>query len=130
MIPKTVKIAGITYKIKEVEDLSEQTDNIGQIFYNRGLIQLDSKLNRDRKEQVFIHEVLHGCFHEAGIEDQDEDVINRVGIVLYQVLKENNLTFGRNDTSKPAMLPIDAQLEKISKEIMDKMKVRVPKLYP
>lgn len=64
MIPDKVKVAGIEYQVQEVE------------------------------EQVFIHELPHGCLYEAGIEEQEEDIINRVSIVLYQVLKDNKLYFG------------------------------------
>lgn len=94
MIPGKVKVAGIEYQVKEIEDMEEQFDHLGQILYTRGVIKLDMSLSQDRKEQVFIHELLHGCFYEAGFEEQDEDMINRVGIVLYQVLKDNQLYFG------------------------------------
>lgn len=96
MIPSTVKVAGITYSIEETEKLKERYDLLGQILYQRGLIQLEKDLPSDRKEQVFVHEILHACFYEAGFEEQDEDMINRLGIVLYQVLKQNNLYFGKS----------------------------------
>lgn len=46
-----------------------------------------------KKEQTFVHELLHACFNEAGFNEQDEDMINRVGVMLYQVLKDNYLDF-------------------------------------
>lgn len=46
-----------------------------------------------KKEQVLIHELLHACIAEAGFDEQDEDVVNRVSIVLYQVLKDNAFDF-------------------------------------
>jgi Zn-dependent peptidase ImmA (M78 family) len=94
LIPKEVKVAGISYSVEEIDKLKERYDLLGQILYQRGLIQIDSELPKDRKEQVFVHELLHACFYEAGIEEHDEDMINRVGIVLYQALKDNNLSFG------------------------------------
>ncbi|MBN6206375.1 hypothetical protein JYK21_07910 [Ralstonia pickettii] len=93
MIPKQVKIAGIEYNVAEIEGINERFNTLGQINYHKGLIELDSDLSQSRKEQTFVHEILHGCFLEAGYEEQDEEVINRVGIVLYQVLKDNELTF-------------------------------------
>ncbi|MFY2157868.1 ImmA/IrrE family metallo-endopeptidase [Cytobacillus firmus] len=99
MIPDKVKVAGIEYRVQEVEDMDRQFDHLGLILYTKGVIKLDKNLSQDRKEQVFIHELLHGCFYEAGIEEQDEDIINRVSIVLYQVLKDNNLHFGKIETS-------------------------------
>jgi len=95
MIPSRVRVAGIEYEVIEVENMEEQFNHLGQILYTRGIIQIDRSLPPDRKEQVFIHELLHGCFYEAGYDEQDEDMINRVSIVLYQVLKENTLHLGK-----------------------------------
>lgn len=94
MIPEKVIVAGIDFEIKELEGITERFNVLGQVNYNKGLIELDSGMCKSKKEQVLIHEVLHACFNEAGYEEQDEDVINRVSIVLYQVLKQNKLYFG------------------------------------
>lgn len=91
MIPAKVKVAGIEYEVIEVNKMEEQFNQLGQILYTKGLIKLDKELAPDRKEQVFVHELLHACFYEAGFEEQDEDMVNRLGIVLYQVLKDNHL---------------------------------------
>lgn len=93
MIPERVKVAGIEYEINEIKNMERDFEHLGQILYTRGIIKLDSDLSLDRKEQVFVHELLHGIFFEAGIEEQDEDMINRVAIVLYQVLKDNRFEF-------------------------------------
>jgi hypothetical protein len=93
MIPAEVNIAGLNYKVKEVDGLAEQHGLCGQIVYARCLISLDSSLPADKKEQVFVHELVHGIFEQAGYGEQDEDMVNRLGIVLYQVLKDNNLKF-------------------------------------
>lgn len=97
MDPQTIKIAGIGYEVKEVENLEDQFNLLGQILYTRGIIQLEKNLPPDRKVQVFVHEVLHGIFFEAGYEEQDEEMIDRVAKVLYQVLKDNNIVFERGD---------------------------------
>lgn len=91
MIPEKVKVAGIEYEVIEVENMERDFSSLGQILYTKGIIKLDKHIALDRKERVFVHELLHACFFEAGIEEQDEDVINRVGIVLHQVLKDNRL---------------------------------------
>ncbi|WP_077616759.1 ImmA/IrrE family metallo-endopeptidase [Caenibacillus caldisaponilyticus] len=91
MIPKKVKVAGIDYEIREVEGILERFSTLGQINYHKGIIELDSSLCQTRKEQTFIHELLHACFREAGYEEQEEEMIDRVSSVLYQVLKDNNL---------------------------------------
>lgn len=98
MIPSEVKVAGVNYQVKEVETviIDGSTDYAGSCDYFNSEIELVSSLSKTKKEQVLIHEVLHACFHEAGFQEQDEDTINRVSIVLYQVLKENNLNFTRD----------------------------------
>lgn len=93
MIPNKVKVAGIDYEVNEVPNMEDDFNRLGQILYTKGIIKVDSQMSPDRKEQVFVHELLHGIFYEAGIEEQDEDMINRVSIVLYQVLKDNPLNF-------------------------------------
>lgn len=94
MLPSNVTIAGIKYKIKEIDGLSEEHNLGGQILYERGIIKIDSGMCDDKKEQVLIHEILHSVFNEAGYNEQDEDMVNRLGVVLYQVLKDNYLYFG------------------------------------
>jgi hypothetical protein len=91
MIPEKVKVAGIEYEIKEVEGILERFNTLGQINYNKGIIELDSSLCQSRKEQTFVHELLHACFREAGYEEQEEEMIDRVSTVLYQVIKDNKL---------------------------------------
>ncbi|MGD6898614.1 ImmA/IrrE family metallo-endopeptidase [Bacillus infantis] len=93
MIPNEVNIAGINYTVKEEANMNAHYNLLGQIFYTKGIIKLDAGMSEERKERTFIHELLHGIFYEAGYEEQDEDMINRVGIVLHQVLKDNKLDF-------------------------------------
>lgn len=92
-IPDYIKVAGINYKVQEVDGILEKFNILGQINYHKGIIELDSELPLDRKEQTFIHEVLHATFKEAGYDEQDEEMIDRVSMVLYQVLKDNYLFF-------------------------------------
>ena len=91
LIPEKVKVTGVEYEVIEVENMERDFNSLGQILYTKGIVKLDKGIVRDRKEQVFVHELLHACFYEAGFEEQDEDTINRLGIVLYQVLKNNRL---------------------------------------
>ena len=94
MIPTKIKIAGIEYGVIEEAGMESRYEHLGQILYTKGIINIDKDLPMDRKEQVLVHEILHGIFFEAGFEEQDEDMINRVGSVLYQVMKDNQLQFG------------------------------------
>jgi hypothetical protein len=95
VIPSKVKIAGIEYEVKEKFGLEQKHGLMGHVLYSMGEIELDDRLHKDRKEQVFVHEVLHACFYEAGYTEQEEDMINRVSAILYQVLKDNKFNFDK-----------------------------------
>lgn len=85
-IPSKIKVAGVEYT---VEELTDDPESIGLCLYDSLIIKVDPRLKMQKKQQVFIHELLHACFHEAGYVEQDEDMINRVGKVLHQVLVDN-----------------------------------------
>jgi len=102
MLPEKVTVAGIEYEIKEVDGLSDEHGLGGQILYEKGIIKIDSGMCHDKKEQILVHELLHSVFNEAGFENHEEDVVNRLAIVLYQVLKSNKLYFGNADTAERA----------------------------
>ena len=87
-IPKEVKVAGSLYDI----ELREDDVHAGTCYYSRLIIRVDPSLNEQVKKQVFVHELLYAIFDEAGYEDQDEDMVNRLGKVLYQVLEDNQWT--------------------------------------
>ncbi|MCM3789440.1 ImmA/IrrE family metallo-endopeptidase [Domibacillus indicus] len=87
---ENVKVGSINYDVQKVENMNEDFSLLGQIHYHKGIIQLDETMSEDRKNQVLTHEVLHGVFYEAGFDEQEEDMIRRVGAVLHQVLKEND----------------------------------------
>lgn len=93
-----VKIGGLVYTVSKVEDLGHVLRSpglVGGVDYHQLTIKLESEVNKDFQEQTFVHEVLHGIFVESGYEDHEEDMVNRIGKVLYQVLKENDFTFLR-----------------------------------
>ncbi len=95
MIPEKIIVAGIEYEVEEVE-MVIVNDNInyaGSCSEANSEIKLLKSLSKTKKEQTLVHEILHACFYEAGFDEHDEDVINRVSNVLYQVLKDNDFSF-------------------------------------
>lgn len=95
MIPQKINVAGIDYQVKEVDTviIGDSTSYAGSCDYVKSEIQLLTSLSQTKKEQTLVHELLHACFNEAGFNEHDEDLVNRVSIVLYQVLKDNRLSF-------------------------------------
>ncbi|MFE8697970.1 ImmA/IrrE family metallo-endopeptidase [Cytobacillus sp. FJAT-53684] len=95
MVPEKVNVAGIEYSVMEVKGLANKHEKMGCVRYGPAEIELDAEMSQERKEQVFVHELLHACFFEAGYTEQDEDAVNRVSAVLYQVLKDNQFYFSK-----------------------------------
>lgn len=95
MIPKQVKVAGVTYLVeeKEVVIIDGDSKHMGSCTYTNSTIELLDSLNSERKEETFVHELFHAILNEEGFDDHDEDLVNRASKVLYQVLKDNDLTF-------------------------------------
>lgn len=107
-----VKIGGIDYSIEIKEDLVGHTGNWGETNLKKTTIALDSNMSKQRTNQTLVHEIVHGIFEEAGFE-QDEDKVNRLGIVLYQVLKDNDFSFLRDEriiNTKYGPYVVDEQL--------------------
>lgn len=91
-----VKVGGITYAIEIVDDLTGETDELGNIKYKKAKIQLDSNMDIQIHNQTFVHELAHAILVEAGYSEHEEDMANRIGLVLYQVLKDNDFSFIRD----------------------------------
>lgn len=96
MIPNKVKVAGIEYTVaeKDVVEIGENKNYQGACRFVTSEIEILNSLSESRKEQVFVHELVHAILNEAGYDEHDEDMVNRVGIVLHQVIKDNYLYFG------------------------------------
>jgi hypothetical protein len=69
---KPLIICGTKYKIiktKYLRDVAETLDKIGSISYHRKEIILYDNIHKDELYCIFLHEVIHGIFHETGIAD-------------------------------------------------------------
>ena len=88
-ITSSVKIGGITYKVKECAAPSEEDPNVdGQILYSKQELRLKSEMAEEYKENVFIHEIIHGVLELIGVE-QDENLVIRLSNAIHQVIKDN-----------------------------------------
>lgn len=92
-LPNEVKVAGVTYTVEIQENLINVEEAWGRIDFFNTHIRVDASLTEDRKKQSYIHELTHAIFLEAGFKEQEEDMINRIGLVLHQVLKDNDFNF-------------------------------------
>lgn len=89
-----VKIGGITYDIHYVEEIPNRDAYVGYCDSERSVIYVQIKgTSEQRQKQTLIHEITHAILYESGYNNHEEEMANRVGIVLYQVLKDNNFSF-------------------------------------
>lgn len=88
-----IKVGGIHYSIEAKKNVIKDTESLGFCDYEGARIVVDASLAPDRMQQVIVHELVHAMLYEAGFDEQDEDMVNRIGIVLHQVLCDN-FTFG------------------------------------
>ncbi|WP_214464547.1 ImmA/IrrE family metallo-endopeptidase [Levilactobacillus brevis] len=93
-VPNKVKILGIEYHV-ELQEVPMDSGQFvwGYTDYAQTKIVLCSTLSEEKRVQTLFHELVHVMLHEVGNDDQcnDESLVNPLGNVLYQVLKDNEL---------------------------------------
>lgn len=93
---KKIKVGGIVYdvELKEVVEINQDRNYYGSCDYKSAKIEIANTINEQRQEQTLIHEVMHAVFDEAGISlENEEDIVNRLSLVWYQVLKDNDFSY-------------------------------------
>lgn len=98
MIDK-IKVAGINYDVQQVEypNSNDGSVNLGLCNLEQSQIEINKHASQERQKQTLVHELTHAILFEAGLdwedEEDNEDVANRIGLVLYQVLTDNDFTW-------------------------------------
>ena len=92
-IPKSVRIAGVEYKIITVPGLmKENVAAYGHIDYENSRIELSDSFGVEHQKRCRIlwHEILHGIREASGLEIEDEErVVEMFARGIYQVLQDN-----------------------------------------
>lgn len=96
----TFRVGSVDYTVEQTPKLYHLYNLFGQVTYDDTHIQLEASMSQSRTNEVLVHELLHAIFYEAGFEEQDEDMINRVAKVLTQVLRDNDFNFIREEESE------------------------------
>ena len=91
VLPKRLKIGGHIIKIKIVSanDIPEN-ESPGFWSIDENIIYIEDKLPQSQQEVSLIHEILH-VFNAVS----DHEKLEFLAQALYQVLKDNNLYFGK-----------------------------------
>lgn len=86
-----VEILGVNYEIKELDIVDENPDVLGQIIYQKQLIEIKKSLPRDMKNTTILHEIVHGILFHSGKQElnKNEDLIESLSNSIYQILKSN-----------------------------------------
>jgi Zn-dependent peptidase ImmA (M78 family) len=101
VIPKQVKIGGMVYEVKIVEDLFKNANLYGEVIYSQQLIKIASDISDQRKVNAFLHEMYHAVLFESGkMGEQDESEVRRISNILTQIHFDNGWTFGKESEEK------------------------------
>lgn len=85
-----VIIGGISYEIRMVDELMVDEQALGYIEFEKQLISIDPAIPDQRKAQTIIHEITHGIFYEAGMREHEEELVDRLSIVLTRLIVETD----------------------------------------
>ena len=89
-IPKTIKVGGLQYKVRILDDGEFDGKTGGEISVDRGWIKL-VKGDRQFMEQTLIHELFHAINMEMS-----EETIEFLAQAIYQVVVDNPNIFSVN----------------------------------
>ncbi len=92
-IPKKIHFSGFDYEIKEVAKL-DGSENWGRTQLDQGVIFLEKEMSADKKEQTFIHELLHIAYRHTFSEtdtEKEEKQVKAWSMNIYGILKDNGL---------------------------------------
>jgi hypothetical protein len=99
-IPKKLRVGGFFWRVLESEEAAIAGNCFGETQYGNLTLIIDPTLNPQKRDQTLLHEILHACMWQSGLEkrmrDQsvsEEDVVTALSMQLYQVLKDNKLHF-------------------------------------
>ena len=89
----SVKIGYRRYAVHEV-DASELADNgrKGEIVFRTGEIRIADNLPQDNAAEVVVHEILHGLFHDLGVDwsaEDEERMVERLSPRLAALFVDN-----------------------------------------
>lgn len=89
-IPKKLKIGGIVYQVKIIDDLELDGED-GETNRFRNDIRINKLLPQEQKEATLIHEIMH-CLNSQIVEEKLGHLfLESLAQQFYQVLKDNNL---------------------------------------
>lgn len=120
-----VKVAGVTYDVVMKEDVRSDADDqcYGLCNFKDLSIELLNDLPEERHNQTLIHEIMHAVFEESGIQmEDDEDLVNRLALVWFQVLKDNDFSFLNEQEDGVEVVTYDGEGNEYAKQLIKKQR--------
>lgn len=96
-LPETVKIGGFVWKVKLSHEVTTEGNCFGCLHYTTQTIYIDPRAPSQKQQQCLLHEILHALWWQTGlrvrvgIKEHEEEVVQALSNLLYQVLKDNGL---------------------------------------
>jgi Zn-dependent peptidase ImmA (M78 family) len=92
-IPEKVKVGGHMLDVVFTNNTEEiDFNNIGKTILAKNVIYINSNYPRSRQEECLLHELIHNCLYDLH-EEQDESMVERLGVMLYMIIKDNPKIF-------------------------------------
>ena len=103
-IPESIKIGGFDWNIKRDINVTSEGNVFGSAHYKSQSIFIEPEpfCTKQKAEQCLLHETIHAIFWQTGLnqrinninKDLEEEIVSALAHGLYQVLKDNKLSFG------------------------------------
>jgi hypothetical protein len=90
-LPDKIKIGPYDIKVEIVHNIAIDRDHGGEYSPRELTISLDSSIEK-RHGEIFVHEIVEAINDIYNLNINHDDMMV-LGVALYQVLKENRLTF-------------------------------------
>lgn len=97
-MPKTLKIGGFIWEVKEDKNVSTEGNAFGSTHPISQKIFLEPGGTTQKQEETLIHEIMHAVWWQSGLSTRfkdnpkiEEEVISALSMGIYQVLKDNDL---------------------------------------
>ncbi|WP_277630391.1 ImmA/IrrE family metallo-endopeptidase [Atopococcus tabaci] len=107
-----VKVGALDYDVFIQEHFTSHDDDRnlwGYCDYEKQEIYVRESLKETKREQVFVHEMLHAMFLAAGYMQHEEDMVQRLGQVMHQVLRENDFSWLRPKGTETTHIYLDGE---------------------
>jgi len=97
-IPEQIKSLGLVWEVKQLKEVAREGGCYGSTHHTTQNIFLDPDLSDQKKEQTFLHELLHIAWDGSSLarnkkfETTDEEmIVDALANMMYHILKDNDL---------------------------------------